>query len=131
MKVAVNKCFGGFRFSKEGYEWLMKEKGWTMTTWNKDGDYTDPDAQIVKQTEDPSRPWTMPGSGGPEYYFVQSDRDPSFRTNPDIIEAVETLGLKVNDSVANIKITEIPDDIKWHIDDYDGSEHIAEDHRTW
>jgi len=26
---------------------------------------------------------------------------------------------------------EIPDDVKWHIHEYDGLEHVAEDHRTW
>lgn len=25
----------------------------------------------------------------------------------------------------------IPDGVIWHIEDYDGLEHIAEDHRTW
>jgi len=24
----------------------------------------------------------------------------------------------------------VPDDVKWHIHEYDGLEHVAEDHRT-
>jgi hypothetical protein len=32
---------------------------------------------------------------------------------------------------ARLKIIEIPDDIEWHIEEYDGLEHIDENHRTW
>jgi len=28
-------------------------------------------------------------------------------------------------------VLEIPDDVEFTIEDYDGSEHIAETHRTW
>ena len=31
----------------------------------------------------------------------------------------------------NLVIVEIPMDVKWHIAEYDGLEHVAEDHRTW
>ena len=53
------------------------------------------------------------------------------RTDPKLIAAVETLGRKASGSMAKLKIVEIPDDISWHIEEYDGVEHIAEDHRTW
>ena len=26
---------------------------------------------------------------------------------------------------------EIPDDVEWQIEEYDGTEHISEKHRTW
>jgi hypothetical protein len=31
----------------------------------------------------------------------------------------------------NLKVVEVPDDVKWHIHEYDGGDHVAEDHRTW
>jgi hypothetical protein len=32
---------------------------------------------------------------------------------------------------AELAVVEIPDGINWHIGEYDGIEHIAENHRTW
>jgi hypothetical protein len=26
---------------------------------------------------------------------------------------------------------DIPDDVNWYIEEYDGNEHVAERHRTW
>jgi hypothetical protein len=30
-----------------------------------------------------------------------------------------------------LKIVEVPADVEWVIDVYDGNEHVAEAHRTW
>ena len=32
---------------------------------------------------------------------------------------------------SDLKIVEIPDDVNWYIEEYDGLEHVAERHRTW
>jgi len=53
------------------------------------------------------------------------------RANPKLVECVETLGEKANGRCARLKIVEIPDDVKWHIAEYDGWEWVAENHRTW
>lgn len=53
------------------------------------------------------------------------------RTDPILIEAVETLGKKADGSFARLSIIEIPDDVDYYIDDYDGMESIHEQHRTW
>lgn len=53
------------------------------------------------------------------------------RSDPALIDAVETLGEKANGGYAELKIVEVPDDVKWHIAEYDGSEWVAENHRTW
>ena len=53
------------------------------------------------------------------------------RTNPKLIEVVEKLGDKANGRYAELKIVEIPDDVDWYIDEYDGCESIHESHRTW
>jgi hypothetical protein len=44
---------------------------------------------------------------------------------------VQELGEKANDRFSKLKIVEIPDDVQWEIQEYDGWEHIAENHRTW
>lgn len=53
------------------------------------------------------------------------------RNDPILVEAVENLGEDADGGFAKLKIVEIPDDVKWHIDEYDGMEWVAEDHRKW
>jgi len=90
MKVAINRCLGGFCLSKAAYEELGIE-------W--DG------------------------------YGFKFDDD---RTNPMLIEVIEKLGSEAaSGSYAELKIIEIPDDIGWIIEGYDGREWISEIHRTW
>ena len=59
-------------------------------------------------------------------YDYQEDR-----TNPKLVAVVEKLGEKASGGCANLNVVNIPDDVKWHIAEYDGFEHVAEDHRTW
>jgi hypothetical protein len=55
-----------------------------------------------------------------------------YRTNPAIIELFEELGSGYSSGeFAKLKLTEIPDDVNWIIQEYDGLEHVAENHRTW
>ena len=58
-------------------------------------------------------------------------RDEEKRTDPKLIECVETLGHKADGYFANLKVVEIPDDVEWEINDYDGIESIHEVHRVW
>jgi len=53
------------------------------------------------------------------------------RNDPFLIQVVEELGDFANDRYAQLKIVEIPDDVDWCVQDYDGYEWIAEKHRTW
>jgi hypothetical protein len=48
-----------------------------------------------------------------------------------LVQVVEELGKEANGNYAKLEIIEIPDDVDWEIDEYDGMEHIAEKHRTW
>jgi len=53
------------------------------------------------------------------------------RDDPKLVEAVEALGTKASGTCANLVIVEIPDDVEWFIDEYDGWETVREKHRTW
>ena len=53
------------------------------------------------------------------------------RNNPRLIEIVERLGKESWGECAKLKIIEIPDDVEWIIEEYDGIEWISEVHRTW
>uniref|UniRef100_A0A6M3LT25 Uncharacterized protein n=1 Tax=viral metagenome TaxID=1070528 RepID=A0A6M3LT25_9ZZZZ len=59
-------------------------------------------------------------------FAYRGDRD-----NPKLVAAVEKLGNKANGSCAKLKVIEIPDDVKYIIEEHDGSEHIAEEYKTW
>jgi hypothetical protein len=53
------------------------------------------------------------------------------RNDPALVQAVEELGPAANGAHAKLAVVEIPDDVSWEIDEYDGAEHVAETHRTW
>jgi hypothetical protein len=53
------------------------------------------------------------------------------RADPLLVQVVEELGEFADGRHAELKIVEIPDDVKWQIDEYDGLEWVAEKHRTW
>ena len=58
------------------------------------------------------------------------------RDDADLIAVVEALGPeKAGDArYSALKVVEVPmwlHEKGWHIEEYDGSEHIAEDHQTW
>tara|TARA_R110002167_G_scaffold130022_1_gene313386 strand:- start:5879 stop:6163 length:285 start_codon:yes stop_codon:yes gene_type:complete len=53
------------------------------------------------------------------------------RDDPKLVEVVEALGTKASGTSANLVIVEIPDDVEWYIDEYDGWETVREKHRTW
>jgi hypothetical protein len=72
-----------------------------------------------------------------EYKKLAGITDPSFydrdipRDDPYLIKVVRELGMGANGSCANLKIVEVPGDVKWIVQEYDGAEWIAEEHRTW
>ena len=57
--------------------------------------------------------------------------DNEFRTDPKVIEVVEKLGQKANGSAAALVVVDVPDDVQWYIDGFDGVETVREHHRMW
>ena len=53
------------------------------------------------------------------------------RDDAVLIQVVEELGDAANGFAADLKIVDIPDDVDWEIEEYDGNEWVAEKHRTW
>lgn len=68
----------------------------------------------------------LAGITDPSWY----DRDVS-RDDPYLVKIVRELGSAAAGPHANLKIVEIPGDIEWLIQEYDGAEWVAEKHRTW
>lgn len=54
------------------------------------------------------------------------------RTAPELIALIEKKGSEYcSGDYAELKVVEIPDDVDWYINDYDGVETIEEVHRSW
>lgn len=53
------------------------------------------------------------------------------RTDPDLVAVVEFMGKASWGNYAELKIVEVPDQVEWTIQEYDGKEWVAEVHRTW
>ena len=49
----------------------------------------------------------------------------------ELIGVIEEMGEEANVIYAQLKIIDIPDDVDWYIDDYDGIETVREKHRSW
>ncbi len=121
MKIIINRCYGGFRLSEKALMWLHKNKGWKITDYNKNGyGYKDKSAKIVRASK--------PHFGTPHYAISERDE---LRVDKDVMECIEKLGDKANSKYSKFKIVEIPDDIEWEIDEYDGIESVHEKHEVW
>ena len=111
MKVVVNRCFGGFSLSDEAIMLYGKLSGRNI---------------VVKTDEDiPSFSYFVDLNDS-EWYDRNIDRSDKY-----LVQVVEELGNAANGRFAALAIVDIPDNIEWHIEEYDGSEHIEENHRTW
>ena len=85
------------------------------------GGFSLSDAGIARYLE-------LKGIGWPNADFY--DRDIP-RDDAALIRVVEELGDAANGACADLKIVEVPDDVDWYIEEYDGNEWVAERHRTW
>jgi hypothetical protein len=66
------------------------------------------------------------GITDPNFYSRSIPRD-----DAHLIAVVELMGSAADGEYADLKIVEIPDDVNWYIEEYDGCEWVAERHRTW
>lgn len=128
MKIAINRCFGGFALSHEAFLKLI-ERGWTVTVYNDEYEPADKHADLIDMSgSEYFRKWDERDS---HYCFSKDRNNEEIRTHSDIIAVIEELGERANTLVSELKIVEIPDGIKWVITDYDGLETVEEAHRSW
>jgi hypothetical protein len=53
------------------------------------------------------------------------------RNDPHLVHVVEELGEDSWGYLAKLNVVEIPDDIEWEIEYYDGKEYVREVSRSW
>ena len=120
MKVAINRCFGGFGISNAAFEKLLERKGVA---------YEKIPAKFALRGDDFD--YYHAGRVGEDAYYLSEHEFYENRADPDLIAVIEEMKEEAAGGFADIAIVEVPDDAKWHIHEYDGLEHVAEDHRTW
>jgi hypothetical protein len=109
---------------------LIEDHNFTVTGIDEDGSYEDPDADIYDYI------FEFGGREGDEYekrhYGLNNERSSKIRSHPAVVQVVEELGPEeASADFASLKIVEVPDDVEWIIEEYDGAEWIAEKHRRW
>lgn len=157
MKIVVNKCYGGFSLSPKAVKRLAelqgkpcyfffydyKTKKYKPTTIKKLSEphsvsflwsaYTvpNPDEIINSQKNWHKMSLKERQKNNNNLEKISLDNRPLNRTNPLLIQVIEELGDEANGDFAELRIIEIPDNIEWEIDEYDGIEHVNEKHRSW
>lgn len=144
-KIVINNQFGGFGLSSQGEIEYLKRQGKQLFC------YTDPthsfraakDEKIYQKVDPDKKPFLMSYTTTKDLgelasaeevfdeanYFYSTDLK---RDDPDLVAIIEEFGSEaISGAHATLKIVEIPDDVAWHIEEYDGNEHVAEDHETW
>lgn len=138
MKIAINKCYGGFSLSNKAIEMIMKRKGlgcyrYKQTKFHhSDGideyiriDDNEPSSFVSYSTTDLGE--TIEKIPNENYWYYRNLK----RTDKDLVSVIEELGNEASGKYGRLVVIEIPDDVDWEIDDYDGIETIHEKHRVW
>ena len=132
MKIVINDCYGGFALSDAAMYRYAEIKGITVYVEGSTF-YTVPADQRVK---DLAGNWVDHSEEEIQEYNKRCTEEVLYcrdmnRNDSTLIQVVEELGSAANGDFAALKVVEIPDDVQWEIEEYDGSEWIAEKHRTW
>ena len=145
MKIAVNKCYGGFALSEKATLRMAELKGIKLAIYyeymyfHSDGEVC---VKYFKERQKDADSFSM------AYYLIvdtkkteldelemanyltnegsyyKSFYEDSSRVDSELIQTIEELGEEANSSYSNIKIVEIPDGSDFSINEYDGMETI-------
>lgn len=137
MKIVINRCHGGFGLSHEGTMRYAELKG--MTLYPEPGQYGTTIYWTIpkeERLEDHDAKWETLTLEQKKAVNAEMARYTLYageikRDDPALVQTVEELGEAADGDYAELKIVEIPDDVEWELDEYDGIEHIAEVHRRW
>jgi hypothetical protein len=101
MKIAINKCHGGFSLSEAVYAELGIK-------WDDYGYLSNEDLGITSDN------------------YLAYRQDPRLIAAIENVGKEYASG-----GLAKVRIVEIPDDVNWEIKEYNGIETIHEKHRSW
>ena len=127
MKIVINACHGGFGLSHKAVMRYFEIKGQVVypEKISLNQDIADDDDSIFSY-------WKYWTSESADRQQVDSILEYDIlRNDSALVQVVEELGESANGQYSKLKVIDIPDDVEWEIDEYDGSEWVAEKHRTW
>lgn len=157
MKIVINGCYGGFGISNLAMIMLLRKKGFkelyfyelennnsTNIVYKKISEEKCIEAvgdfKINITTKDFGDIVAFDPDDSTDKYseFFESIIPICVRTGDDgrqseeLLSVIEELGTEKSSGVfSKLKIVEIPDDVEYEIEEYDGMEWVSEKHRTW
>ena len=131
MKIVINEIHGGFGLSHEAVLRYIEEAGLKLYIhYNKEWDclsfYTVPYEEYERVHKEDKKNGLYRNSNS----LCWNPREIE-RNDPILVRVVEEMGEDADGKHSRLSIVEIPDDVEWQIEEYDGSEWVAEKHRTW
>jgi hypothetical protein len=132
-KVVINTCYGGFSISPKAIEMLAQRKGKKCYFFDNSCKNVECNPTLINGYPT-GLFWTASSTDNLEefdYTKHNLTNHPENRADSDLVAVVEELGEEANGMHAELKVVKIPSDVKWHIEEYDGNEWVAEEHRTW
>lgn len=151
-KVAINTCFGWFSLSPKWVKRLAELQWKECYFFNTSFANSEMKKTLVPIEEVwDSIFWSAYSVPNPDDYdLCTTDADGKYTTaneraekitiktgrienreDPLLIQVIEELWEEASGRCGSLEIVEIPDDVEYTIEEYDGLEHIAEKHRTW
>jgi len=141
VKIVINRCHGGFGLSDAAIDRYIELKGLKLfkhydESWKCISYFTVPyeEYEKVNKNDMTKTEWEGQSEGWGRYKssndLCWSERDIK-RNDPILVQVVKELGELANGTFAELKIVDIPIDVQWTIEEYDGDEWVAEQHRTW
>lgn len=150
-KIVVNNCAGGFGLSHEAILLYGSIKKINVVPYIKVNTQSLLNYKKMEYEERPVRSYNIlychipDGQEAANYadeayvnshYFKEShfssENLNSFRTDPALVEVVFNLGDLASGESAELRVIEVPDDVKWYLNVLDnGYENVHEDHRVW
>lgn len=125
-KIVINSCFGGFDLSEKGVLRYAALKNIDLYPWKGKSGMTHYTTVPISNEEE----WDDYMKKNPNEDIYWHSRGVE-RNDPVLVQTVEELGEEANGDCALLRIVEIPDGVDWVVREYDGSEWVAEKHRTW
>ena len=136
MRIVINECYGGFGLSHKAIMRYAELSGIALYPAIEVDEYNYKDPRV--------KPWDGIGSSLFTHYYTRpiatsGKMSDSFywaprgieRNDPILVRVVEEMKEEANGRFAKLVIIEIPDDVEYEIEEYDGSEWVSEKHRTW
>ena len=151
-EIVINDDYGGFSLSPQGLKLYCDLKGQPCYFYKTE--YKGLEAELVPTSPEKLNSLFFSAYNVPNAHEIikhySADMSPAERKErsalfekmyisnrdiardcPVLVTVVKTLGYKASGAGASLKVVEVPSGVSWEIEEHDGNEWVAEEHRTW